>query len=119
VRAKGLSDGSLLALAREAVAAARPRGALLLVNDRPDIALLAEAAGAHLGQEDLSPRDARRVLPAGAILGLSTHGDGQVDAAATELNEEQHIHSLEPHGIDREEIHRDDAAGLCTEELSP
>jgi thiamine-phosphate pyrophosphorylase len=84
VRAKGLSDGSLLALAREAVAAARPRGALLLVNDRPDIALLAEAAGAHLGQEDLSPGDARRVLPAGAILGLSTHGDGQVDAAADE-----------------------------------
>jgi thiamine-phosphate pyrophosphorylase len=84
VRGKDLSDGALLALAREAVAAARAPGALLLVNDRPDIALLAEAAGAHLGQEDLSPRDARRVLPAGAILGLSTHEDRQVEFAADE-----------------------------------
>ena len=84
VRAKAFSDGALLALAREAVAAARPLGALLLVNDRPDIALLAEAGGAHLGQEDLSPRDARRALPAGAILGLSTHEDRQVEEAAGE-----------------------------------
>jgi thiamine-phosphate pyrophosphorylase len=84
VRAKDLSDGALLALAREAVAAARPLGALLLVNDRPDIALLAGAAGAHLGQEDLPPRDARKVLPAGAVLGLSTHEDRQVEAAAGE-----------------------------------
>jgi hypothetical protein len=39
---------------------------------------------------------------------------GQVDAAAAEFNEEQHIHSLEPHGVDREEIHRDDAVGVRT-----
>jgi hypothetical protein len=42
-----------------------------------------------------------------------------VDAAAAQFNEEQHIQSLEPHGVDREEDHRDDAAGLRTEELSP
>jgi thiamine-phosphate pyrophosphorylase len=76
--------GAVLALAREAVAAARATGALLLVNDRADIALLAGAGGAHLGQEDLPPRDARRALPAGAVLGLSTHGDRQVEAAAGE-----------------------------------
>lgn len=84
MRAKDLPDRALLALAREGVAAARARGALLIVNDRPDVALLAGADGVHLGQEDLAPRDARLALPAGALLGLSTHDDGQVEAAAGE-----------------------------------
>jgi thiamine-phosphate pyrophosphorylase len=84
VRAKSLPDGALLALAREAVAAARALGGLVLVNDRPDIALLASADGAHLGQDDLSPRDARQVLPRGAFVGLSTHDDRQLEAAADE-----------------------------------
>jgi hypothetical protein len=44
---------------------------------------------------------------------------GQMDATAAEFNEEQHVQSLEPHGVDREEIHRDDAACLRSEELSP
>ena len=39
-----------------------------------------------------------------------------MDAPAAEFDEEQHIPSLEPHGIDGEEIHRDDAVGLGTEE---
>jgi thiamine-phosphate pyrophosphorylase len=84
VRAKALSDGAILALAREAVAAARPLHALLLVNDRPDVALLAGADGVHLGQHDLSPADARRTLPEGAIVGLSTHDDRQLEASAEE-----------------------------------
>ena len=82
LRAKALADGELLALAREAVAAARALGGLLLVNDRPDIALLSEADGVHVGQDDLPPADARRVLPRAALVGLSTHDDLQVDAAA-------------------------------------
>lgn len=84
VRAKDLPARALLALAREGVASARAQGGLLLVNDRPDVALLAGADGAHLGQEDLPPRDARRALPASALLGLSTHDDGQVEAASGE-----------------------------------
>jgi thiamine-phosphate pyrophosphorylase len=84
VRAKTAADAAFLALAREAVAAARGGGAALLVNDRPDVALLAGAGGVHLGQDDLAPADARRVLPAGSILGLSTHDDAQVEAADRE-----------------------------------
>jgi thiamine-phosphate pyrophosphorylase len=83
-RAKGLPDGALLALARECVAAARAQGGLLLVNDRPDVALLAGADGVHLGQDDLLPRDARQALPAGAVVGWSTHDDRQMEAAAAE-----------------------------------
>jgi len=82
LRAKAVSDGALLELARDAVAAARALGGRLIVNDRPDVALLAAADGVHLGQDDLLPRDARTVLPEGAIVGLSTHGDRQVEAAA-------------------------------------
>jgi thiamine-phosphate diphosphorylase len=48
-------------------------GALLLVNDRPDIALLAGADGVHLGQDDLPLRAARRLLGSRAIIGISTH----------------------------------------------
>jgi thiamine-phosphate pyrophosphorylase len=48
-------------------------GALLLVNDRPDIALLAGADGVHLGQDDLPLRAARRLLGTRAIIGISTH----------------------------------------------
>jgi thiamine-phosphate pyrophosphorylase len=84
VRAKQLPDGALLALARESVAAARAHGGLLVVNDRPDVALLSGAGGVHLGQEDLAPRDARLALPKAALLGLSTHDDDQVEAAAAE-----------------------------------
>jgi len=84
LRAKAAADGALLALALEAVAAARAEGGLLLVNDRPDVALMAGADGVHLGQEDLRPRDARSVLPPGSLVGLSTHDNAQVEAAAGE-----------------------------------
>jgi thiamine-phosphate pyrophosphorylase len=84
LRAKDTAASALLALAHEGVAAARAEGGLLIVNDRPDVALLAGAHGVHLGQEDLPPRDARRVLPAGALVGLSTHDDRQVEAAGGE-----------------------------------
>jgi thiamine-phosphate pyrophosphorylase len=47
------------------------RGALLIVNDRIDIAIAAEADGVHLGQEDLPLEDARRLLGQTALIGLS------------------------------------------------
>jgi thiamine-phosphate pyrophosphorylase len=49
----------------------RQRGALLIVNDRVDVALAVEADGAHVGQEDLPPVMARRLLGSGRILGVS------------------------------------------------
>jgi len=86
VRAKASGDAELLAMAAEAAAAARAEGggAVVVVNDRPDIARLAGAGGAHLGQDDLAPRDGRRVLPPGCLLGLSTHDVAQVEAAGAE-----------------------------------
>jgi thiamine-phosphate pyrophosphorylase len=84
LRAKTLSDGELLAVAREAAAAAREAGALLIVNDRADVARLCGAAGVHVGQDDLRPAEARQVLAPGAIVGRSTHTLAQVQAALGE-----------------------------------
>ncbi len=56
-------------------------GALFLVNDRADIALLVDA-GLHLGQDDLPPSDARRLIGPDRILGFSTHNAAQLAAAA-------------------------------------
>ena len=56
---------------------------MFVVNDRADIARLLDA-GLHLGQDDLSPADARRVLGDGAFIGFSTHNEAQLRAAADE-----------------------------------
>jgi len=61
----------------------RSAGALFIVNDRADIAKLLDA-GLHLGQDDLAPADARRVLPASSIVGFSTHNEQQLRAGDTE-----------------------------------
>jgi thiamine-phosphate pyrophosphorylase len=80
VRAKTLDSGPLLALSRAVVAAARPHGALVAINDRADIAVLSGADGVHVGQDDLSPEAVRRLMPAG-VLGCSTHTRAQFEAA--------------------------------------
>jgi thiamine-phosphate pyrophosphorylase len=61
----------------------RSAGALFIVNDRADIAMLLDA-GLHLGQDDLAPADARRIMPAGSIIGFSTHNERQLRAADAE-----------------------------------
>jgi len=58
-------------------------GATLIVNDRADIALLL-GAGLHIGQDDIPPRDARRLLGESLPLGYSTHNADQLTAAAEE-----------------------------------
>lgn len=57
----------------ERIIAFAPADAPVIVNDRVDIALLAGAAGVHLGQTDLPPAAARRILGPGRIIGYSTH----------------------------------------------
>ena len=84
IRAKTLASGPLLALCDAAVRLAAPCDAAIVVNDRPDLARLSGAAGAHVGQDDLPPADARLVLGAGAILGVSTHSVAQLRAALAE-----------------------------------
>jgi thiamine-phosphate pyrophosphorylase len=53
----------------------------LILNDRPDLAVLANFHGVHVGQTDLSPEDAKRVVGPERIVGISTHNDEQVRAA--------------------------------------
>jgi thiamine-phosphate pyrophosphorylase len=55
----------------------------LIVNDRADVAPLLKA-GLHLGQDDLPPSDARRLIGTDTCLGYSTHNAGQLTAAAQE-----------------------------------
>ena len=61
----------------------RDAEALFVINDRADIAKLLDAAF-HLGQDDLAPSDARKILPAPAIIGYSTHNEEQLRAADSE-----------------------------------
>ena len=68
--------------AAEAAAVARSLGVLLIVNDRADIALACGADGVHLGQEDLDPSAAQRVVGDKFLVGYSTHGVEQAAEAA-------------------------------------
>ncbi|WP_203336168.1 thiamine phosphate synthase [Nocardioides limicola] len=63
VRAKGLDDSTLLTLAGAVIDAVRSHGAMVIVNDRVDIALAAGADGVHLGRDDLPVPHARRIAP--------------------------------------------------------
>lgn len=81
VRGKGLGDRDLLQMVRAVLAAARPRAARVIVNDRPDVARLAGADGVHVGQDDLDPAEARRVVGMEALVGVSTHDAAQLMAA--------------------------------------
>ncbi len=56
----------------------------LIINDRVDITLMSRADGVHLGQNDVSPKEARAVLGEAMIIGLSTHNLDQVDKAQAE-----------------------------------
>ena len=84
LRAKTLPSADLLALADALVAAAAPYDAQVLINDRVDVARLANASGVHVGQDDVPPAEARRLLGESAIVGYSTHSVSQVRAALLE-----------------------------------
>jgi thiamine-phosphate diphosphorylase len=81
LRDKTPSTGERLALADAVIARAHAAGAQIIINDRPDIARLSGADGVHVGQDDLSVSDARRIVGDDAIVGVSTHDEAQIDAA--------------------------------------
>jgi thiamine-phosphate pyrophosphorylase len=81
LREKGLDDRALLERARNVRRWTRKAGVLFIVNDRPDVARLAEADGVHLGQDDLPVREARRILGPEALVGVSTHNVEQLRRA--------------------------------------
>jgi thiamine-phosphate pyrophosphorylase len=80
-RNKRISSGSYLRISQALVAQLRPRGVRFIVNDRPDIAALAGAYGVHVGQQDLSPEQARAVCGSDSCVGVSTHTLEQVREA--------------------------------------
>ncbi len=81
LREKSLDDRELLDRARRLSSLCRERDVLFIVNDRPDIARLADADGVHLGQTDMTLPDARRILGPDRLIGLSTHNPDQLREA--------------------------------------
>ncbi len=84
LRDKHLEARALVARARVAAAVCADRGVPFVLNDRPDLALEAEADGVHVGQDDAPPALARRILGPDAVVGLSTHAPHELDAALSE-----------------------------------
>ena len=83
IRQKGHWGREFFESARLAARLCREAGAQLIVNDRADFALLLDA-GLHLGQDDLAPRDARRLMGPDAVIGFSSHNAAQLAAAGGE-----------------------------------
>lgn len=84
LREKSMDAGELLARARRLadIARAGPRRAHVIVNDRPDVALLAGADGVHVGQSDLPADAVRRLAGPRLLVGVSTATIDQARAAA-------------------------------------
>jgi thiamine-phosphate pyrophosphorylase len=81
-RDKAASARDLLETSRKLVSSLNSYGSLLIVNDRPDVAALAGAAGVHVGQEDLDAQQARAVVGEEMWVGVSTHDLEQFRRAA-------------------------------------
>jgi len=84
LRDKQLTDRQLIGRARLLRFLTRGTATLCIVNDRPDIALLADADGVHVGQDELSVGDARRVVGGDRLVGVSTHSVEQVRQAVSD-----------------------------------
>lgn len=86
LREKHAEAGDLLRWGEVFREAVEHHGALFTVNDRPDVALALEADGVHVGQNDLPPEMARRILGPDGIVGLSCHSEEDHDAASPEAD---------------------------------
>ena len=84
IRAKDLPSNRFLELCDTITAVARPYDAAVIVNDRPDLALMSNASGVHVGQDDLPPGQVRSLLGPAAVVGFSTHTTAQIERASEE-----------------------------------
>lgn len=84
VREKDMDAREFLSVIRRVMEIARPAGVPVIVNDRTDLAMLAGAAGVHVGQSDLSVRDARRLAGSSLLVGASTTNPEQARRAAAD-----------------------------------
>jgi thiamine-phosphate pyrophosphorylase len=81
LREKSLESGELLWRAKAFVALCKRHCVISIINDRPDIALLSDADGVHVGQTDLPAAEVRKLLGRGKIVGVSTHNLEQAKQA--------------------------------------
>jgi thiamine-phosphate pyrophosphorylase len=81
LREKSKNDRQLLRSAQRVREWTREAGVLFIMNDRPDLAVLSEADGVHIGQDELSVFDARRIIGPEKLIGVSTHSIEQVRQA--------------------------------------
>jgi thiamine-phosphate pyrophosphorylase len=81
LRIKDRSREEIVAVARRFARICRYHGALLILNDRPELVVEAGADGVHVGQDDAPVADARAIVGAARIVGLSTHSPEQIEAA--------------------------------------
>lgn len=84
VRAKRLASGALVDLVAAVVEVARKFDALVIVNDRADVARMTSAGGVHVGQDDIAPSAARTLLGPLPRIGVSTHTEAQLRAAVSD-----------------------------------
>ena len=84
LRLKDADDAHILAAGRRMLTACHEHGALLIVNDHPELAARIGADGVHVGQDDVAPDQARAIVGPDRLVGLSTHTRAQVDAAGAE-----------------------------------
>jgi len=84
LRDKQLPDRELLSRARQLREITRETETLFVMNDRPDLAVLSQADGVHVGQEELSVKDARAIVGTNMLVGVSTHSIEQARAAVLE-----------------------------------
>jgi len=81
LREKRLSDEELTAVAGATRAVCERIGAILIVNDRPLVAIESGADGVHVGQDDMPVEQVRELVGAEMLVGLSTHTRAEIDAA--------------------------------------
>ncbi len=81
LREKHLDDHGLARRASLVQGVCAERGVPFILNDRPDLAAFVGADGVHVGQDDLAPVEARRLVGPDAIIGLSTHAVAELEAA--------------------------------------
>jgi thiamine-phosphate pyrophosphorylase len=84
LRERDLPDLEILDLARQLIEALAGTETRVLINDRPDIALAAGAAGVHLRADSPAASRVRAIVPHGFIVGRSVHSLGEIDAAAAD-----------------------------------
>jgi thiamine-phosphate pyrophosphorylase len=87
LRDKAGSTRDMVEAARAIKTALAGSGVPLLVNDRVDVALAAQAYGVHLGRQDMEPRAARALLGPSAIIGITVRSEADVAALASDVSD--------------------------------